>query len=644
MNPNPRPRLALLLLLAALVAPNLAWAKTNLTAWVPMYKGVEYATGTNTVGGGGFANLMVVFVLRVDLTDPDVGLFSSPRLANYIQGYRETAGYTVRDFLVTNRLQVAINAAQFNPQEYYLPAGTPMNPAGLSICRGILVSTQDNAADAATIMFTSNNVPRIVHTNWPPVSSAGIYTAVTGPYPLLASGVNLGYRYVGSSETIHQVQPRTALGISQDKRYLFILVIDGRQPGYSVGALDYETAGWLLLVGAWDAVNMDGGGSTTLTVQDSTGAPVTLNKSSAVADSGKQRTVGSHFGLFARPVPAFINDVAAQPDDTAATLSWSTTAPASSQVSYGTTADLPLSTPLQSALVTNHTVLLSGLTPSTTYYFQVLSTAGSTTYASSNLTFLTTNYVTTSNLFDLTHPWSFSTANLDGTPWTSRTYNDSGWTGSGPGLLWVDTRATGPNPNVGPHTTEMPASAANNGFPFITYYFRTHFTLANPTPDTALVVTCYLDDGAAFYLNGAEVYRLRLDDPPAVIDNTTLAIGYACSGDATCTDTFTLTTEAAAHLVPGDNVLAVEAHNYDPRSPDITFGMELAYTQPAPPPAFLDLEFSAGILTLSWSRGGFTLEQADSPAGPWTDVPGPVVQSPYLATPSAAARCFRLRR
>src|SRR6185436_20417381 len=124
--------------------------------------------------------------------------------------------------------------------------------------------------------------------------------------------ISYAYRTMGGQ--VHEPNPRTAFGISEDRRYLFLMTIDGRQPGYSEGAYDYETAGWMLILGAYDAINMDGGGSTTMAVQDSTGVPVELNHASAVADSGRERSVGSHLGVFAKPLPGFINDVAATPD------------------------------------------------------------------------------------------------------------------------------------------------------------------------------------------------------------------------------------------------------------------------------------------------------------------------------------------
>lgn len=64
------------------------------------------------------------------------------------------------------------------------------------------------------------------------------------------------------------VAPRTAMGVSADGRYVYALVVDGRQKGYSVGAELSDLARILRAAGADDAVNMDGGGSSTIALWD----------------------------------------------------------------------------------------------------------------------------------------------------------------------------------------------------------------------------------------------------------------------------------------------------------------------------------------------------------------------------------------
>ena len=428
-----------------------AKASTVLGPWVPIFKGVDHAVGTNTPGGGGFTTLQVAHAIRVDLTDPDVHLFATPRIDDYQVGSHETAGLTVENFLITYKPQVAFNANSFDPSSYYLPQGTAMEAYGLLVSDGTVVSPQESASRASSIVFDANKVARIIHTNWPAVSTSGIYTAVSGEYPILIAGVNVGYRYSGSSAFIHERNPRSAYALSQDRKTLYLLAIDGRQPGYSEGALDWETAAWLIKMGAYDGINMDGGGSTSLVMVDSVGDPIKLNHSNAMADSGNERTVGAHFGIYAPPVRGFINDVVANPEDTTALITWSTTSPATSLVDYGLTPDLGSATALDLTSVTNHQVLVDGLTPGTTYYFAVESIAETTNLISPTFAFTTTNYVTTNAMFDVTYPWKYTTANLDGVSWMDPAYDDSGWSGPGPGLLWIDVRQV-PDASVQPRT------------------------------------------------------------------------------------------------------------------------------------------------------------------------------------------------
>src|SRR5262245_60304182 len=206
-------------------------------SWVPIFKGIDHSVSTNIPSGGDFPNRQVVHALRVDLTDSDIRLLTTPRLSNYVAGVREIGALTVSDFLRTNHLQAAINANFFDITTYYLPAGTPMDVYGLEISEGVVVSAQDGTTHAAAILFDATNRPTVIFTNWPDTSGAGLYTAVAGNYPLVVAGKNIIPR------TATEVDPRTLYGLSQDRRFLYLVTIDGRQPGYSSGANDYESAG-----------------------------------------------------------------------------------------------------------------------------------------------------------------------------------------------------------------------------------------------------------------------------------------------------------------------------------------------------------------------------------------------------------------
>jgi exopolysaccharide biosynthesis protein len=61
--------------------------------------------------------------------------------------------------------------------------------------------------------------------------------------------------------------PRTAVATLRDGRILLV-VVDGRQPALSIGMSLDELAQFLIDLGAVEAINMDGGGSTTMVVRD----------------------------------------------------------------------------------------------------------------------------------------------------------------------------------------------------------------------------------------------------------------------------------------------------------------------------------------------------------------------------------------
>ena len=76
---------------------------------------------------------------------------------------------------------------------------------------------------------------------------------------------------------------------------------------------------------------------------------------------------------------------------TSATITWTTNEPATSQVDYGLTTSYGSTTPLDSNLVTSHSVVLTGLAPNTTYNFRVRSAdAAGNERVSANSTFRTT--------------------------------------------------------------------------------------------------------------------------------------------------------------------------------------------------------------------------------------------------------------
>lgn len=88
--------------------------------------------------------------------------------------------------------------------------------------------------------------------------------------------------------------PRTAVGVSADGRTLFLVTVDGRQPTVSIGQALKDLAAYMISLGCSDAVNLDGGGSTTMVVR----GDVVNSPSDA---GGPRRVVNSILVVSSRP-------------------------------------------------------------------------------------------------------------------------------------------------------------------------------------------------------------------------------------------------------------------------------------------------------------------------------------------------------
>ncbi|MBK5307138.1 MAG: phosphodiester glycosidase family protein [Frankiaceae bacterium] len=92
----------------------------------------------------------------------------------------------------------------------------------------------------------------------------GAVDVLGGNPALILGGVQQIQDFYGS-DAFFDRQPRTAVGVTDDGR-LLLVVVDGRQPGYSVGMTLQELADLMTSLGAVNAINLDGGGSSAMWV------------------------------------------------------------------------------------------------------------------------------------------------------------------------------------------------------------------------------------------------------------------------------------------------------------------------------------------------------------------------------------------
>ena len=125
-------------------------------------------------------------------------------------------------------------------------------------------------------------------------------------------------------------------------------------------------------------------------------------------------------------------------------------------------------------------------------------------------------------------------------------------------------------------TTEDPSDAVTtlnqvrgNTNRIRTFYFRQSFQVDDASQVSNLVARLLRDDGAAVYLNGVEIVR---DNLPANAAFDEFAIDSTGGNDE---DTFFDFTVDAGLLVNGENVLAVEVHQVNDTSSDVSFDLSL---------------------------------------------------------------------
>ena len=90
--------------------------------------------------------------------------------------------------------------------------------------------------------------------------------------------------------------PRTAAGLARGGKRLILVVVDGRQKPYSDGMSLRELANLMLALGARDALNLDGGGSSAMVYADPDSAGK-LRVANRPSDKGGERAVGDALAI-----------------------------------------------------------------------------------------------------------------------------------------------------------------------------------------------------------------------------------------------------------------------------------------------------------------------------------------------------------
>jgi hypothetical protein len=171
--------------------------------------------------------------------------------------------------------------------------------------------------------------------------------------------------------------------------------------------------------------------------------------------------------------------------------------------------------------------------------------------------------------------WSYEQSGADlGTAWKETNYIDAAWA-LGRGVLGYDNA----NNSFVAGLTNTVLALSNGPTAIITYYFRTHFQFTTAVMPTSVIFTNLMDDGAIVYLNGTELYRINM--PAGTVTSAT----YAAANAETTAFAETSLAGTSVPLRPGDNLLAVELHQYSGIPSDLNMGLGVGMTIVSNPPA-----------------------------------------------------------
>ena len=273
-------------------------------AWTTIHHGVEYQQWAETSSEGVTVQL---YGLRIDtaklealhLNGTSAFLVTPEAYAYPPDGTGARALHTTSEFSSAHALDVAINGTFFYDATYgpTVSGGAEWSSVH-EYCFGqpdptlcyageMLVFGERDAGD-------SPDTPHYEHW-WEHGSSAldhfeATYSSVSNLLsntPYLVVG---GVRAHGIEVYADEECPRTAVGVSEDHRTLFLVVVDGGTTGVRQGMYYHRLADTLVELGVYDGFALDGGGSSTMVVESMGGV---VNHPS----DGSERSVLTHLGL-----------------------------------------------------------------------------------------------------------------------------------------------------------------------------------------------------------------------------------------------------------------------------------------------------------------------------------------------------------
>lgn len=245
----------------------------------------QFVTGDNAFSVGGLETRTQI--VPTDLKGLTADAVNRPRgdgqLVLYTPAYAPSTGTNAHGaelVLEVEGKRIVTNQTVVARIMSFVDGGNAPIPAG-----SIVLSGHGNAADALRSLWQRGQSGAVARELMIRVDTSAPADTAVGGTPVL---VRDGRRFVASSGDAFVTgrHPRTVVGWTKERDVLLVTV-DGRQPAHSVGMTLPETADLMVALGAVDALNLDGGGSTTFVA----GAQIANSPSDRIVMRGGKEVV-----------------------------------------------------------------------------------------------------------------------------------------------------------------------------------------------------------------------------------------------------------------------------------------------------------------------------------------------------------------
>ncbi|HET9589985.1 MAG TPA: SH3 domain-containing protein, partial [Anaerolineales bacterium] len=230
---------------------------------------------------------LISHVLKVDMRAEGLRFLVTPPLRDTLP---QLCTQKTSEFLEENHLQIAINGdafyyldpSEYPPQDYCPEGGEPARLLGYAASRGRVYHAHKEPS--RPILYINQRNEITIDT-----PKGKVYNAISGERPL----VSKGKRVAGLDTQI--LEPRTAVGLNQNGRWLYLVVVDGRD--VSQGANYVELADLLISYGVYTGISFDSGGSAAMVIEGVDRRPRVLNRPVNENAPGRERAIANHLGI-----------------------------------------------------------------------------------------------------------------------------------------------------------------------------------------------------------------------------------------------------------------------------------------------------------------------------------------------------------